>query len=100
MQQETIHAEGNDITTSLQKQMSGQQPVTNDADPAAREKEAKEKSYYKNDLPDEEANEARPTNIDTDTEGEKRDVKEDYKDENIAVEPVLDNDGNEIGGQG
>lgn len=30
----------------------------------------------------------------------KRDVKEDFKDENIAVEPVLDNDGNEIGGEG
>ncbi len=98
MQQETNQAEGNDITTSPQKQMPGQQPVTNDADTAAREKEAKEKSYYKNDLPDEEANEARETN--SNTQVEKQDVKEDYKDENIAVEPVLDNDGNELGGQG
>lgn len=100
MQQENIHGKGNDITTSPQKQMPESNPVTNNADPTAREKEAKEKSYYKNDLPEEEANEAGETNSDTDKEGEKRDVKEDYKDENIAVEPVLDNDGNEIGGQG
>lgn len=27
-------------------------------------------------------------------------LKEDFKDENVPVEPVLDKDGNEIGGEG
>ena len=33
-------------------------------------------------------------------EENKNDVKEDFKDEGVPVEPVLDNDGNEIGGEG
>jgi len=35
-----------------------------------------------------------------DKTGYKKDVKEDFKDENIPVEPVMDDDGNEIGGEG
>lgn len=31
--------------------------------------------------------------------GEKA-LKEDFKDENVPVEPILDKDGNEIGGEG
>jgi hypothetical protein len=35
-----------------------------------------------------------------DKSGYKKDVKEDFKDEDVPVEPVLDDDGNEIGGEG
>ncbi len=79
-----------DDTDSINSE-DGQNRVTNDADPVTgiQGKSEKEKAYYKNDLPDV-----------SDTDEKKDDIKETYRDEKINVEPVLDNDGNEIGGEG
>lgn len=91
---------GDKIEPDSLKNEEGQNRVTNDADPAAgaRKQPGKEKAPDKNNLEldaipkkDESA---------TELENDTTDVKEDYKDENINVEPILDNDGNEIGGQG
>ena len=88
----------------------GQNRVTNDADPKAgtRQKDEREDSYYKKDLPDDDAieendDEEEENNMKentTDTEQDMEDVKENFQDGDISVEPVLDKDGNEIGGQG
>lgn len=81
-----ITDEGDNIVNSDE-----QSRVTKAADPVAGTpgKSEKEQAYYKKDLPDVSAADA-----------EKEDIKETYRDEKINVEPVLDNDGNEIGGEG
>lgn len=74
-----------------------QNRVTNDADPTTgkRQKEDKEKSFYKNDLPDDVDEDA----VDEDADA----VDEPLTKEGISEKdgkPEIDADGNEIGGQG
>ena len=74
----------------------GQSQVTNNADTKndVQQKDEKEKSFYKNDFPDDDSGK------DDEMEEHEHDIKDGFKDEDVNVEPVLDNDGNEIGGEG
>ena len=73
----------------------GQSQVTNaDTKNDVQQKDEKEKSFYKNDFPDDDSGK------DDEMEEHAHDIKDGFKDEDVNVEPVLDNDGNEIGGEG
>lgn len=86
----------------------GQNQVTNGADPneGVKQKEAKEKSFYKNDLPDDEEDENAVDKALTDegiSEEDENAVDKALTDEGISEEdgkPDVDKEGNEIGGQG
>lgn len=84
------------------KNEQGQNRVTNDADPAvgAIEQVGKGKTPDKNNGSHNLIIEKDETTTAAELENDKTAVREDYKDENINVEPMLDIDGNELGGQG
>ena len=74
----------------------GQSQVTNKSDTKKgdQQNDEKEKSFYKSGFPDDDSGK------DDEMEEHAHDIKDGFKDEDVNVEPVLDNDGNEIGGEG